>query len=190
MMMMMQGGKGGWSAQKPKANTKAGDWMCPSCGDHQLAKNEECRKCGQAKPSQDKRIGMKPGDWLCPGCKDLQFAKNVVCRQCGTPNPDPDASLQAMEAGKASGNDGATEKPGDWYCPSCGDLQFARNSECRKCGTPNPDPDAKGAGKKTGGKGKAAMKPGDWYCSSCGDLQFARNMQCRQCGAPNMQMMV
>merc|ERR1712134_42100 len=27
--------------------------------------------------------------------------------------------------------------PGDWYCPKCNDLQFARNIECRKCGFRN-----------------------------------------------------
>jgi len=26
----------------------------------------------------------------------------------------------------------------DWNCPGCGDLQFARNSSCRQCGTPKP----------------------------------------------------
>merc|ERR1719343_746705 len=29
-------------------------------------------------------------------------------------------------------------KPGDWICPGCLDLQFARNAQCRKCNTPNP----------------------------------------------------
>merc|ERR1740138_23136 len=28
--------------------------------------------------------------------------------------------------------------PGDWTCPACGDHQFARNLQCRKCGTDNP----------------------------------------------------
>merc|ERR1712217_78520 len=27
---------------------------------------------------------------------------------------------------------------GDWDCPKCADHQFARNMECRKCGTPKP----------------------------------------------------
>ena len=27
---------------------------------------------------------------------------------------------------------------GDWICPSCRDLQFARNAVCRKCSTPRP----------------------------------------------------
>jgi len=46
--------------------------------------------------------------------------------------------------GKSSGK---PMMPGDWTCPGCNDHQFARNQECRKCGTPNPDG---GAG---GGKG-------------------------------------
>eukprot|EP00927_Polykrikos_kofoidii_P024392 TRINITY_DN22196_c0_g1_i1.p1 TRINITY_DN22196_c0_g1~~TRINITY_DN22196_c0_g1_i1.p1 ORF type:complete len:1475 (+),score=348.70 TRINITY_DN22196_c0_g1_i1:86-4426(+) len=29
-------------------------------------------------------------------------------------------------------------KPGDWNCPGCSDLQFARNSRCRRCGTLRP----------------------------------------------------
>jgi len=28
-----------------------GDWICNSCGDHQFARNESCRKCGAAKPA-------------------------------------------------------------------------------------------------------------------------------------------
>jgi len=30
--------------------------------------------------------------------------------------------------------------PGDWICASCGDHQFARNTICRSCGAPRPDP--------------------------------------------------
>ncbi|CAE8728100.1 unnamed protein product, partial [Polarella glacialis] len=30
------------------------------------------------------------------------------------------------------------KRPGDWECPKCGDYQFARNIECRKCQTPKP----------------------------------------------------
>jgi len=36
------------------------------------------------------------------------------------------------------GGGGKGMMPGDWACPGCGDHQFARNTECRKCGTPNP----------------------------------------------------
>mmetsp|Transcript_4910 Transcript_4910/g.9924 ORF Transcript_4910/g.9924 Transcript_4910/m.9924 type:complete len:197 (+) Transcript_4910:84-674(+) len=30
------------------------------------------------------------------------------------------------------------QRAGDWECPSCGDYNFARNTECRKCGAPKP----------------------------------------------------
>jgi len=29
-----------------------GDWLCPSCGDHQFSRNSSCRKCGAAKPQE------------------------------------------------------------------------------------------------------------------------------------------
>jgi predicted RNA-binding Zn-ribbon protein involved in translation (DUF1610 family) len=161
---------------------KPGDWRCEACGDHQFAKNSECRKCGQ--PRSGDSLGMKPGDWHCPTCQDLQFARNTECRKCGTPNPDPAGSQAAMEAGKEAGYGGAMEKPGDWYCPNCGDLQFARNQQCRKCGTANPDPEGSAALSQTR-PNNVNEKPGDWYCPSCGDLQFAKNQQCRKCGTKN-----
>lgn len=126
---------------------------------------------------------MKPGDWHCPNCGDHQFAKNEECRKCGTPNPDPDGSRAALEAGQAAGFGGAMEKPGDWYCPGCADLQFARNAKCRKCGTPNPDPQQ--CAELAAASNNQSEKPGDWYCPSCGDLQFARNNVCRKCGEEN-----
>lgn len=70
-------------------------------------------------------------------------------------------------------------KPGDWICPMCKDLQFARNTSCRTCGAGG------------GGKGKSqetvelangqVARPGDWICPFCNDLQFARNAMCRNC---------
>merc|ERR1740123_1347847 len=95
-MMGMAGMMGG-------GNMKPGDWMCPSCGDHQFAKNPACRKCGATKPEGAGDAGggmgmmggmmggmgggMKPGDWNCPQCGDHQFARNVTCRKCGAAKP-------------------------------------------------------------------------------------------------------
>lgn len=79
---------------------------------------------------------------------------------------------------------------GDWYCPKCEDLQFARNISCRKCGSPNPDP-VGGAQKPgdaiAGGKGEGVLedRPGDWTCPKCGDHVFAKNVSCRRCGTAN-----
>merc|ERR1719305_1991298 len=41
--------------------------------------------------------------------------------------------------------------PGDWLCPKCGDLVFARNIACRRCLTPKPSGGAGGAGVMGGG---------------------------------------
>jgi len=45
---------------------------------------------------------------------------------------------------------------GDWYCPACGDHQFAQNKECRMCNAPRAE-----EGKKKGKKGKKGGKKGD-----------------------------
>lgn len=126
----------------------------------------------------------KAGDWFCPACNDLQFAKNTECRKCGEPNPDPEGSEAAKEAGIAAGHGGQEMKPGDWFCPACNDLQFAKNTKCRKCGEANPDPEGSMEAAQASGSFKVLdKKPGDWTCASCGDHQFARNESCRKCGA-------
>merc|ERR1740130_2586574 len=59
---------------------------------------------------------------------------------------------------KGGGGNQQNMKPGDWFCPNCNDLQFAKNNVCRKCGTPNPNPPSMkggcgGGGCFGGGKG-------------------------------------
>eukprot|EP00928_Gymnodinium_smaydae_P056560 TRINITY_DN3992_c0_g1_i3.p1 TRINITY_DN3992_c0_g1~~TRINITY_DN3992_c0_g1_i3.p1 ORF type:complete len:537 (-),score=156.25 TRINITY_DN3992_c0_g1_i3:231-1841(-) len=50
--------------------------------------------------------------------------------------------------GKGKGKDGKKGgKAGDWECPSCGDINFARNSTCRRCNVPRPATDKSGSGK-------------------------------------------
>lgn len=100
---------------------------------------------------QDRQMKpMMPGDWLCPTCGDLQFARNPSCRKCGAQKPAdaPGGGVGAQLTAAQSMGFAAlpfqhvTERPimpGDWLCPQCGDLQFARNNSCRKCGAPKPD---------------------------------------------------
>lgn len=75
-------------------------------------------------------------------------------------------------------------KPGDWICPNCGDLVFARNSACRKCGTPKSEPAPMSMFVPTQVP-QAAGRPGDWNCPNCGDLVFGSKPACRLCGTPN-----
>jgi len=174
----------GDAGQKPM---RAGDWMCPACNDHNYARNAACRKCGEPCPAGCGHQQL-PGDWTCPQCGDYQFAKNQACRRCQTPNPNPNTDPQQQGLAHTRPSDSRLEgagtlrgpelqqRPGDWYCPSCGEHQFASRSACRRCFTPCPTPSA-----HTG----PVQKPGDWYCPSCNDLQFARNTHCKTCGTAN-----
>lgn len=102
------------------------------------------------RPASNNQQALMPGDWLCPRCNDHVFARNPACRRCGTAKPEGAAAelaglgvvpntggLHAL----GGGGKGAHQKalPGDWHCPKCKDLQFARNATCRMCGNPKPD---------------------------------------------------
>lgn len=89
-----KGASFGGSAGKGGAQTMAGDWLCPGCGDHQFARNETCKQCQTPKPADGTGIlakasysKMMPGDWICPSCGDHQFGKNDACKQCSEPKP-------------------------------------------------------------------------------------------------------
>jgi len=92
--------------------------------------------------------------------------------------------------------------PGDWTCPTCADLVFAKHFQCRKCGTHKDGSGGRasagmGGGAGGGGGGQPlsfssgavsfqsgvarGMRIGDWNCPNCGDHQFAKNESCRRC---------
>eukprot|EP00927_Polykrikos_kofoidii_P082784 TRINITY_DN8325_c0_g1_i1.p1 TRINITY_DN8325_c0_g1~~TRINITY_DN8325_c0_g1_i1.p1 ORF type:complete len:584 (+),score=60.77 TRINITY_DN8325_c0_g1_i1:71-1822(+) len=216
-----------------------GDWECPGCGDHQFARNTQCRRCAEPKPSSvgyygaavagnknfgsapprpsstpqgyegsDRDGGCKdsfshpvvtpgrgpqglPGDWICGQCGDLQFARNLKCRRCQADKPTNFVSSEEWPprggGGGASGGGRPTTPgsgprqnatwSGDWSCPKCADVQFARNTHCRRCGEPRSD-------EADGGALQGAQR-GDWSCPKCGDLVFAKHATCRICQTPN-----
>jgi len=178
--------------------------------------------------SQPPAQGQRPGDWICPNCSDLVFAKNDHCRRCQTPKPalgGPPATgsydmggygyapVQDVSYPSKGSSNNQSQKPGDWICSSCGDLQFARNTSCRRCGAPAPSPGAMAGGGYAmggygggmdgsmgggmgggmggcgmgGGMGRGGppnMRPGDWECPNCNDHVFAKNDACRRCNTP------
>jgi predicted RNA-binding Zn-ribbon protein involved in translation (DUF1610 family) len=145
MMMMgnaarvMSGGSPASAMSGMSGNMRPGDWVCKSCGDHQFAKNQNCRKCNAPKP-KDMSGSMMPG----------MVGGNIV----GNGSDLASMMMQAMASmmggnlgGNAGGNmggmmgsnmGGANMKPGDWHCSKCGDHNFARNTNCRKCGAVPP----------------------------------------------------
>lgn len=197
---------------------RPGDWECPSCRNHVFARHDTC-KCGTRRPEEvreDDRSGgiaeyrdwdrggakKKPSrssDWVCPACHDLQFARNTECRKCGALKPESshDENFDSHNTRREHGwddrsSDGAKRKEsrsGDWVCPDCQDLNFARNNQCRKCGLPKPGTDVEPREDRDvdSAAPKPSIRPGDWFCPACKDLQFSRNRECRKCGAPKPQ---
>jgi len=85
----MQFGSGGApSALRP------GDWMCPSCGFHNFAKNVNCNRCSMLRPDagseactavialETQKAQPRVGDWLCPLCQTNNFSSRNTCFKC------------------------------------------------------------------------------------------------------------
>jgi len=86
---------------------RVGDWMCPSCGNHNFASKEACNKCGVPKTEAAVQgagaiqgagamamngspgfaaaggQNMRPGDWSCRACNNHNFASRGNCNKCG-----------------------------------------------------------------------------------------------------------
>lgn len=199
------------AAAKPRGQagtpswSREGDWNCPSCGDIQFSRNETCRQCGAAKPQIHAQqagaavlfddaapLQEREGAWSRPGYGDLQFARD---RRYGAAEFARNllglGAVEAMPAPAFGGSAPAWSREGDWNCLECGDIQFARNESCRKCGAPNPYmfPPVMAGGctgvpkpQRNGRSSPSWSREGDWNCPSCGDIQFGRNESCRQCG--------
>ncbi|XP_071733088.1 uncharacterized protein [Rutidosis leptorrhynchoides] len=63
-------------------------------------------------------------------------------------------------------------KRGDWMCPKCNFLNYARNKKCRECDEDGP---------LKSGVEEVEMKKGDWNCPQCNFMNFARNIRCMKC---------
>mmetsp|Transcript_120899 Transcript_120899/g.386183 ORF Transcript_120899/g.386183 Transcript_120899/m.386183 type:complete len:197 (+) Transcript_120899:1-591(+) len=100
---------------------KNGDWMCPSCNNHNFASRSNCNKCQQVRSPMTMMggaspKGMKNGDWMCPSCNNHNFASRSNCNKC-----------QQVRPGYRSG---------DWTCTGCRAHNFASRDDCLKCQTP------------------------------------------------------
>ena len=62
---------------------------------------------------------------------------------------------------------------GDWHCDQCSTRNFARRTECFRCGIPRPE---------MGHAGVEEDKSKDWYCTQCYTRNFARRLYCFHCG--------
>ncbi|CAK7340719.1 unnamed protein product [Dovyalis caffra] len=67
---------------------------------------------------------------------------------------------------KRVGRDDIEMKKGDWLCPKCDFMNFAKNAVCLQCDAKRP---------------KRQLLPGEWECPECNFLNYRRNLACFHC---------
>ncbi|KAF3779320.1 Zinc finger protein [Nymphaea thermarum] len=80
--------------------------------------------------------------------------------------PPPKVKQPPPPPKKRVGRDDIEMKKGDWLCPKCDFMNFAKNTECLQCDARRP---------------KRQLLPGEWECPQCNFLNYRRNMACFHC---------
>ncbi|XP_039032212.1 uncharacterized protein LOC120167191 [Hibiscus syriacus] len=80
--------------------------------------------------------------------------------------PPPKVKQPPPPPKKRVGRDDIEMKKGDWLCPKCNFMNFAKNTVCLQCDAKRP---------------KRQLLPGEWECPECNFLNYRRNMACFHC---------
>ncbi|KAE8651611.1 hypothetical protein Csa_021238 [Cucumis sativus] len=80
--------------------------------------------------------------------------------------PPPKVKKPPPPQRRRVGRDDVEMKKGDWLCPKCDFMNFAKNSVCLQCDANRP---------------KRQLLPGEWECPECNFLNYRRNMACFHC---------
>ncbi|MDG1550500.1 MAG: zinc finger Ran-binding domain-containing protein, partial [Candidatus Poseidoniaceae archaeon] len=95
-------------------------------------------------------------DWDCPKCNNSNFSFRRECNRCGEPRSGGGGDRRdggRRDGGRGNfdrGNRGRNDSnDGDWDCPKCNNSNFARRTECNRCGEPR----GSGGGRRDGGRG-------------------------------------
>jgi len=173
-----------------------GSWACPVCANINWPKRTECNKCNVPRRGQVPSLagsahdlgGAQPGSWICPNCANLNWPMRTVCNKPGCQTPKPAAGLDhylqlSSYGGLGVGGlglglgVGGGAPPGSWNCPSCGNVNWPKRTQCNKpgCGTPKPgfNPDDRLSG----------HPDGSWICPSCANVNWPQRTSCKKCQA-------
>ncbi|KAF3653020.1 hypothetical protein P3S67_018891 [Capsicum chacoense] len=80
--------------------------------------------------------------------------------------PPPKVKQPPPPPRKRVGRDDIEMKKGDWLCPKCDFMNFAKNTICLQCDANRP---------------KRQLLPGEWECPQCNFLNYRRNVVCFHC---------
>jgi len=121
--------------------------------------------------SRDSGKTFAHNDWECPKCNNSNFSFRTECNRCGEPRSGGggrrDGGRGNFDRGSRDRRDGGGRRDsgrgnfdrgsrgrndsndGDWDCPKCNNSNFARRTECNRCGEPRSG----GGGRRGGGRG-------------------------------------
>merc|ERR1740129_2618258 len=186
-------------------NMRPGDWMCPSCNNHNYANRMACNKCSAPKlimfeggcggynpvkvlagtqradpygsPGLVASENTRPGDWTCPSCNNHNYANRIACNRCKMPKME-------SVAGALGGMGGPGEKPS---ARGGGGASRLGDWNCKVCGRPSPEGhencDACEVPKGVY-VSKTGFHDGDWICGDCGNHNYADKTTCNRCKGP------
>lgn len=155
---------------------KEGDWLCPSCGNHNYASRVNCNKC------QALREGMKQGDWVCRSCKNHNFKNKTACNRCAAPRPfEGGVGIINAPAGKGAMY-GSVPYVG-YANPHMGKGMVFPGYGYGKGMVPQMMMMPAPMMQQPMMQQPKNMKDGDWMCPSCGNHNFASRVNCNKCNA-------
>lgn len=112
---------------------KAGDWLCPSCGDHQFATRPQCRRCGTQRRPDAASIGPLPMPVFAVSAgsaASTSLAPSVVGTSIVLPpshaigRPVPVSAAPGLAL--------------NWFCMGCKSVQASQLMTCGNCGAARP----------------------------------------------------
>lgn len=103
--------------------------------------------------------------------------KNLLNEVVEFDSKGPGSSTEKAAQRMSKGQSAVPMKQGDWNCPKCNFLNFAKNIKCLRCNGEfqeryqllHEDHE------------HLPLKKGDWICKKCNFLNFAKNTRCLQC---------
>ncbi|KAJ8470291.1 hypothetical protein OPV22_024634 [Ensete ventricosum] len=90
---------------------------------------------------------------------------STACEEVNLSESTPEQSVLRQQSSRPASQN--TEmKRGDWICPKCSFMNFARNMRCLECNDARP---------------KRVLTGGEWECPQCDFYNYGRNMSCLRC---------